>query len=89
MAEKEYVEREEVLKYADWLGEHDGYGWQDVQTVRTTTIKNLPAADVATVRHGRWETDTCHVYCSVCDKHADYKTNFCPHCGADMRKYDP
>lgn len=24
--------------------------------------------------------------CSECDEHSDYKENFCPNCGADMRQ---
>ena len=59
-------------------------------------IDNLPAADVAEVRHGRWvygEDD--NIQCSVCGHDAytegDYrqvKTNYCPNCGARMDKED-
>lgn len=46
----------------------------------------LPAADVRHVMRGEWmKVDKIH-YCSVCGKCFPYKTDFCPNCGADMRK---
>ena len=59
-------------------------------------IEDFPAADVAPVRHAKWELiDECvneGVYCSNCHKkiyRAEYanqkvKSNFCPNCGAKM-----
>ena len=63
-------------------------------------IATEPAADVAPVVHGKWNTLTeCAnegVYCSVCHKkvyRADYawcakrnkvRSNYCPNCGARM-----
>ena len=54
-------------------------------------IKNRPAADVAPVRHGRWE---CNKPCPVCggdrfegldaDIWADWEPPYCPNCGAKM-----
>lgn len=59
-------------------------------------VKRLPAADVAPVRHGRWEAEIitdvyglkhdCYV-CSVCGvaNNNDYdEYDFCPNCGARM-----
>lgn len=53
-------------------------------------ILKIPAADVATVRHGRWiasRDEFCA--CSIC-KYPVYvgwnQTNYCPHCGAKMDK---
>nr|DAD70898.1 MAG TPA: zinc-ribbon domain protein [Siphoviridae sp. ctvok7] len=64
-------------------------------------LQNLPAADVAEVRHGRWMTTDAyphHLYCSVCYKtysknakwvnELDLPTNYCPNCGARMEKED-
>lgn len=53
--------------------------------------ENLPAADVAPVRHGRWETNSDRpdtLICSMCKcgfdmwKHDPH--NYCPNCGAKM-----
>lgn len=57
-------------------------------------VKRQPAADVAPVRHGRWETEIitdvyglkhdCYV-CSVCGAaNDDDEFDFCPNCGAKM-----
>lgn len=51
-------------------------------------LDEIPAADVATVVHGRWENG----YCSNCGRHAPfwsisscyYKSNYCPNCGTKM-----
>lgn len=51
-------------------------------------INQLPAADVAPVRHGRWEPytyDLCK--CSSCTypvQNAWGQTKYCPNCGAKM-----
>lgn len=61
-------------------------------------IDEIPSADVAPVRHAKWELiDECineGVYCSNCHKkiyraRAEYanqkvKSNYCPNCGAKM-----
>ena len=54
-------------------------------------IHNAPAADVAPIRHGRWE---CSKPCPVCgedrfkgldaDIWADWEPPYCPNCGAKM-----
>lgn len=36
-------------------------------------------------KKGEWETDNIGIYCSVCKRHLDVKTPFCPLCGADMK----
>ena len=56
-------------------------------------LKSLPAADVAQVRHGRWETEiitdvyglkhACYA-CSVCGVANNDEYDFCPNCGAKM-----
>lgn len=52
-------------------------------------IENMPAADVQPIRRGRWELTNNPSFrkCSECGKKHDRDvTNFCPHCGADMRE---
>lgn len=52
-------------------------------------IDEMPAADVAPVRHGRWETGYFHDRVCSCCTHPDNDLEerahrFCPHCGAKM-----
>ena len=56
-------------------------------------IEIIPLADVAPVSHGRWNDGD--PYCPICRKDkfmgldadvwADWKPDYCPNCGADMR----
>lgn len=58
-------------------------------------LEGIPDADVALVRHGRWEYDlqTINTYgrlrCSICnwwtlDPSVDRSYSYCPNCGAKM-----
>ena len=52
-------------------------------------IEIITAADVAPVRHGKWEVGYFHDrVCSCClhpdNDFDDYAHKFCPHCGAKM-----
>lgn len=99
---KEYIERaaaldicqkeyEERLRMADYCG--DTVAW-NIGGV----IKGIPAADVAEVRHGRWEflgpnnlnRECMCGTCSVCHVRSKYIVNtaICPNCGARMGKED-
>lgn len=82
----EYIEREKVLSkaapvagcFSDMISAYD--------------VIMLPAADVAPVRHGRWEeaSDGDGIVCPFC--RTDFCTiiydtehfNYCPNCGAKM-----
>ena len=69
---------------------------QDSDLFNTTerqlrAIRELPAADVAEVVHGRWiwneegEIDWEQFYrCSKCGDKEYWESNFCPNCGAKM-----
>lgn len=92
MAEKEYIEREAVMKIIDdygcthggTLGSHSG-----AVDVVGSAIYKLPAADVVPVKHGHWVKEKpdvlIHWHCSVC-KNCYYleepNANYCPNCGA-------
>ena len=97
----EYIEREELMKFPirrnhydkEHGNEHFIYG---IETV-LEYAENLPAADVAPVRHGRWltweeqfpgstpkKTSRLGVFCDKCHNHADNRTDYCPNCGAKM-----
>ena len=51
-------------------------------------IRKIQAADVATVRHGRWlyvNTDTEQFFlCNRCKKKEYWESNYCPNCGCLM-----
>ena len=77
----EHIEREALLRDIERYNVSDGafQHWVEIQ----------PAADVAPVRHGRWEVGYFHDrVCSCClhpdNDFDDYAHNFCPNCGAKM-----
>lgn len=49
-------------------------------------FEEIPAADVAPVRHGRWlHRKNGIAYCSECEiDTVEDETNYCPNCGAKM-----
>lgn len=60
------------------------------QSIAMDVIKYAPTADVVEVKHGEWSVAIGYdinkiVKCSVCKLMTYEPTNFCPHCGADMR----
>lgn len=80
---KNYIERAAVCKACKASG--------SVCTGRDCEIPYVPAADVAPVRHGRWESngpDDIVVYCNQCMMPQDAPSNYCPSCGALMDKED-
>ena len=58
------------------------------------TFSDIPAADVAEVRHGRWIEQEKYTFgvmydCSICDNlilDNGHSWNYCPNCGAKMDK---
>ena len=65
------------------LGLHDGCEYD------TKLIDEIPSADVAPVRHGRWIDSLARItsYCSACghSHRCLIRTpNYCPNCGAKM-----
>lgn len=55
-------------------------------------MEHIPAADVAPVRHGKWDFEVgMTIYrernCPVCKKRIESNFwSYCPNCGADMRE---
>lgn len=47
--------------------------------------KAIPSADVRENVHGEWLEENI---CSVCGDYNEFRTNYCPNCGADMRGTD-
>ena len=81
----EYISREAALT-----------ALQDSDLFNTTerqlrAIRELPAADVAEVVHGRKIEDGdigCFWLCSLCGECLPYGANYCPSCGAKMELED-
>lgn len=90
---KEYIERETLLHKIRWASSAE----EAVMSVR-----RIPVADVAPVRHGewigvdtsywRWYHDTARTVfsksfrCSECGRKTIIREKFCPSCGAKMDK---
>lgn len=65
---------------------------EQVETDRCQYFKNK--ADFVEVNRGKWETRNFIIFdsekvgyrCTECNTTWDTETNYCPNCGADMRK---
>lgn len=91
---KEYIERAAIEKFIeDGLNNPDknkAFGHDAIEIM--AEVHYMQAADVAPVRHGRWEPG--NPICPVCgenkfkdldaDVWADWQPKFCPNCGALM-----
>ena len=90
----EYIEREALYEKAYWHGEHPDVGNPFPDGVDAIDIKDvdaIPAADVAPVRHGKWEIVVGsnrkeYMVCTCCRVSQDLTGVFtyCPNCGATM-----
>lgn len=92
-----YIKLEELMKFPirrnRYNKEHGNDFVSGIEMV-LEYAKNIPAADVAPVRHGRWiERKSFHAdggvsaKCSVCKNDVQYlgnPLNYCPNCGAKM-----
>lgn len=84
-----------LAKFEPWL-KVDGYseGERNMLKAVLYELKVMPSADVAPVRHGRWETDGMPMddgeylmtRCTVCGMAYEYghNENYCGYCGARM-----
>lgn len=80
MAKKKYIEREAVNNVLDELMVNDSL---------YNALQAIPAADVAPVKHGRWEVGYFHDRVCSCCTHpsndlSDYPYPYCPNCGAKI-----
>ena len=90
----EYIEREALYEKAYWHGEHPDVGNPFPDGVDAIDIKDvdaIPAADVAPVRHGKWEivvgsNGKEYMVCTCCRVSQDLTGVFtyCPNCGSKM-----
>ena len=84
---KEYITRREALIVLEEM--------EDIES-GFAAMYEIPTADVAEVRHGRWEKQSGLYSCSECgmtcpyDVQADvieyWACNYCPSCGAKIDK---
>lgn len=82
---KEYIEREAAI-------DHVYDCCLESKSCNLNCIKDIPAADVVPVRHGRWipTHDADKLRCSRCDvihliaQYPHGEINYCPNCGARM-----
>ena len=92
----EYIDREAVIKTLKAEGDGEGVFSAAVYYTAALVVKQIPAADVAPVRRGRWVKMDMHkgmeqYKCSVCNQECFVPTcmgeplyNYCPNCGAHM-----
>lgn len=99
---KEYIEREKALEKVIEVKHYDPElsGVVLHRYIKEIDLKDIPAADVAPMVHGRWicinkrygeyECSVCHGVDSNCSDyygiHAVTEQEFCPNCGAKMDK---
>ena len=87
----EYIEREtvkdELLSWAVCINHPEHLMREDAMHI----LDSIPAADVAPVRHERWEIVVGsdgkeHMVCTGCRKQQDLTDvfSYCPNCGAKM-----
>ena len=100
MLEKEELARQRVLDTPTHSPAYLRYVAQlNERTALKHEIADAPTVEAKEVVHGEWflldECLNAGVYCSICHKkvyrepyyaNVKVKSNFCPHCGADMRK---
>ena len=95
----EYINREAIMKFPIRKDHCDkehanGHFINGIESV-LEYVENLPSADVAPVRHGRWvdaypdiEPNPMFMYgiCSECEFEQGISKylNYCPNCGAKM-----
>lgn len=96
MAEKEYIEREEIIKrirlrIADYNHDFNSFAPKMVLAYKEllNMVEYLPTSDVQEVRHGEWIKSKNERKCSLCGYFYFTNTksfNYCPNCGAKMDK---
>ena len=96
---KEYIEREEALRqiFLEAMGHNFDFNaeYREIYTSAKRAIKNILAADVMEVRHGRWEyvkrryeawTHRCSECGEIMTTQIGKQANYCHNCGAKMDK---
>ena len=93
----EYINRDAYIRClssgkAEFVDDY-GKGWSAGINTAIRACEKFPAADVAPVRHGRWDRVipsksaakwSSKVSCSVCHNTGYNHFKYCPNCGAKM-----
>ena len=84
-------EIEEITKEPDY--QHEGENWSVGVIIAQSAVQDAPTIEAVPVVHGEVVTKVgdwgvMHQECSVCGEGLEWKSypNFCPNCGADLRK---
>ena len=84
----EYITKEQALQIANYV---DLFPIGEINECLRKEIENIPAADVAPVKHGKWirmDNDGEAISkCSVCKFPVSTfwnESNYCPDCGSKM-----
>lgn len=96
----EYIEKSAAVVIADYSADEHPYskdpehpetysdynqGWNDACDYIRGKLEDMPDADVAQVRHGRWKRYGRNLgECSNCGEIVNIRYNYCPNCGAKM-----
>lgn len=89
------IDADVLLKQSRRVVEYDEAGFSmEYNAVPTEEIKNAPTVEAVPVVRGEWLKRVknnggyvASITCSVCGySHSRVTYNFCPECGADMRK---
>ena len=85
----EYIRREDVGLTDFEIVMCDG-DYKEALKMLLEKVERLPPANVVERRTGKWslvkDDDRYIYYCSCCNDWNSYGlSDFCPHCGADMR----
>lgn len=106
---REYITKAKVIEAIEkavapeitTIGDYETIGVFTRESIEQI-VSNLPAADVAEVRHGRWDASdrykfldgsTC-IRCTECgaalhlEEYQKYHWHYCPNCGARMDEED-
>lgn len=91
---EELIRKSDVVKVIDKkIQNTSDYLQHDALIELEADVEEIPIVEAVQVVHGEWVNEyinryghPCHC-CSVCGFHASHQDkNFCPECGADMRK---
>lgn len=84
--EKKYIEAENIVEFIDnnSISVNDGYEKTYTLADIRTYIDDIPTADVAEVRHGRWYNTENGYFCTICDGASYAEYEYCPNCGSKM-----